>query len=171
MTNKLNQNEIKILRNKKRVGYVFSILTISFGLLFNIVYFLINKTLLNCLLIGILDIVIILFAYLICNKVNHKINLDLKSNKKVILKKIVEAKSNTSSYKPGSGVLYMPILTELFPKLRGKKMRKIEKYIFIANNREYEVDKETYHSLEESSTFYVHVAEHSGEVLNVVKPM
>ncbi len=167
MTKELTKKDRKILKYEKRIGFVFSGLIISFGGLFNLLYFVLNKTEQNYLLISLINLGILLLAYFVCNRINLKVNRDLKDNTKELLKKRVDKKIEEKSYEAGSGALYIPILGDLFPKLWGQKMRETPKYYVFTSDAKYEVDKEVYESLKIDTDFYVHFAKHSETVLNI----
>ena len=169
MTKELTEKDRNVLKYEKRIGYVFSGLILSFGGLFNVSYFVMKKTELNYLHIGLIDLGIIFLAYLVCHRINHKINLDLQENKKELLKKTVDEKKEENSYEAGSGSLYIPGLGELSPKLWGQKMRETKKYFIISNDNKYDMDKETYDKLKKCSDFYIHIAKHSGTTLKFSK--
>lgn len=43
MQTKLTENDIKVLKDEKRMGYIFSFIILSFGAFFNLIYFLSQK--------------------------------------------------------------------------------------------------------------------------------
>lgn len=169
MTRELTERDIKTLQFGKRIGYVFLFITLCFGALLNLSYFLLIKTEPNYLFVGLTDLGIVLLAYFICNRVNHKINQDLKENTKELLKRTVQEKKEGFCSEPGSGVLYIPILGDLFPKLWGQEMKMIKRYFIVANDYEHEVDIDIYSAFEEGAGFYIHFANHSGTVLGFSK--
>lgn len=169
MTKKLTDKDRKVLKYEKRIGFVFCGLIICFGCLFNLLYFILNKTGQDYLMVSLIDIGILLLAYFVCNRINLKINRDLKINTKEILKKSVVKKIEEKSYEAGSGALYSPILGNLFPKLWEQRMRETRKYYIFTSETKYEVNKEMYNSLLKDTDFYVHFAKHSETVLNFSK--
>jgi hypothetical protein len=80
MTKKLTDKDRKVLKYEKRIGFVFCGLIICFGCLFNLLYFILNKTGQDYLMVSLIDIGILLLAYFVCNRINLKINRDLKIN-------------------------------------------------------------------------------------------
>jgi len=169
MTKELTDKDRKVLKYEKRIGFVFSGLIICFGGLFNLLYFVLNKTGQNYLMVSLIDLGILLLAYFVCNRINLKVNRDLSDNIKEILKKRVDKKIEEKSYEAGSGALFIPILGNLFPKLWGQKMRETRKYYIFTSDTKYEVDKEVYDDLEKDMDFYVHFAKNSETVLNFSK--
>lgn len=169
MTRELTDQDIKTLQFGKRIGYVFLLITLSLGALLNLTYFLLIKSEPNYLFVGLIDLGIVLLAYFICNSVNHKINLDLKENRKELLKRTVQEKKEEFCSEPGSGMLYIPILGDLFPKLWGQKMKMTKRYFIVAEDYKHEVDTDIYNAVEEGSDFYIHFANHSGKVLGFSK--
>ena len=121
MTEKLTDKDRKVLKYERRIGFVFSGLIVCFGGLFNLLYFVLNKTELDYLMVYLIDLGILLLAYFVCNRINLKVNRDLKDNTKELLKKRVDKKIEDKSYEAGSGALFLPILGNLFPKLWEKK--------------------------------------------------
>ena len=166
MNIELTDKDRKMLKYEKRIGFVFSGLVICFGGLYNLFYFLTNNTGQNYLMISLIDLGILFLAFLLCNRINLKVNRDLNENMKVLLKKKVEKKIEEKSYEAGSGALYIPILGDLFPKLWGQKMRESRKFFILTNDAKYEVEKEVYVVLKKNADFYVHFAKHSETVLD-----
>lgn len=169
MTRELSEQDIKTLQFGKRIGYVFLLITLSLGALFNLTYFLLIKSEPNYLFVGLIDLGIVLLAYFICNRVNHKINQDLKDNRKELLKRTVQEKKEEFCSEPGSGMLYIPILGDLFPKLWDQKMKMTKKYFIVAQDYKHEVDADIYNAVEEGSDLYIHFANNSGKVLSFSK--
>lgn len=169
MTKELTDKDRKVLKYERRIGFVFSGLVLCFGGLFNLFYFVLNKSEQTYLIIILIDLGIVLLAYLVCNRINLKVNRDLKGNKKELLKKRVDKKIEEKSYEAGSGALYIPILGDLFPKLWGQKMRETRRYYIFTSDSKYEVEKEVYNDLKKDTDFYVHFAKHSETVLNFSK--
>ncbi len=169
MTKELAEEDRKVLKYEKRIGYVFSGLILSFGGLFNLIYFVLNNPGQDYLVVSLINLGILLFAYSVCNRINLKVNLDLKDNTKELLKKRVDKKIEEKSYEAGSGTLFIPILGNLFPKLWGQKMRETRKYFIFTIDTNYEVDKEVYDDLKKDMDFYVHFAKRSETVLNFSK--
>ncbi len=169
MNRDLTEKDRKVLKYEKRIGYVFSGLIICFGGLFNLFYFLLNKTGQDYLMVSLIDLGILLLAYFVCNRINKNVNRDLKDNKKELLKKRVEKKIEEKSYEAGSGALYIPVLGDLFPKLWGQKMGETRRYYIFTSDSKYEVEKEVYNDIKKDTDFYVHFAKHSETVLNFSK--
>ena len=169
MNRELTDKDRKVLKYERRIGFVFSGLIICFGGLFNLFYFVLNKTGQDYLMVSFIDLGILLLAYFICNRVNLKVNRDLKDNRKELLKKRVVKKIEEKSYEAGSGTLYIPILGDLFPKLWGQKMRETRRYYVFTSDSKYEVEKDVYDDLKKDTDFYVHFAKHSYTVLNLTK--
>ena len=65
----------------------------------------------------------------------------------------VKRKETVTSYEAGSGMLYIPILGDLFPKLFNQKMRPIQKYHILTEKYRYEVRKETYEEISVGDVF------------------
>ncbi|PKP19940.1 MAG: hypothetical protein CVU05_10210 [Bacteroidetes bacterium HGW-Bacteroidetes-21] len=165
MTRELTDKDRKVLKYEKRIGYVFSGLIICFGGLFNLLYFVLNETGQNYLMVSLIDLGILLLAYFVCNRINLKVNRDLKDNLKELLKRKVDKTIEEKSYEAGSGALYIPILGDLFPKLWGQKMRETRKYYVFTSDTKYEVDKDVYDELKKGTDFYIHFAKHSETAL------
>jgi hypothetical protein len=169
MIKELTDKDRKVLKYERRIGFVFSGLILSFGGLFNLIYLVLNKTVQNYLMVILIDLGIVLLSYFVCNRINLKVNRDLKDNKKELLKKRVNKKIEEKSYEAGSGALYIPVLGDLFPKLWGQKMRETRRYYIFTSDSKYEVEKEVYNDLKKDTDFYVHFAKHSETVLNFSK--
>ena len=169
MIKELTENDRKVLKNEKRIGYVFSGIIMSFGAFFNLFYFLLNKSDYDFLMLGIIDAGTIGLAYFVCNRINLKVNRDLKDNSKELLKRKLEKKAEEKSYEVGSGALYIPFLGDLWPKLWGQKMKETKKHFIVSNDYKHEVDLKTYNDLETGTNFFIHFANHSGTILSFSK--
>ena len=166
MNKQLTPEDQKVLKYEKRIGFVFGGLILCFGGLFNLFFFVGNKSGNGLLIIGLIDLVIIFLSIVVCNRINLKINRDLKDNiKEVIIYKVLE-KFEEKSYEAGSGTLNIPILGELFPKLWGQKMNETNKYYILTSENKFEVNKDLFDSLKKHSDFYLHQAKHSEKILN-----
>lgn len=165
----LTENDRKILKYEKRIGYVFMTLIYSFGGLFNLFYFIIQKDNPNYLMISLINLGIILLGFLACRLVNKDVNKDLKENNKTILVREIKKKYSEKSYETGSGNLYIPILGDIFPKLFGQKMREGTKYFIIAGEFTHEVEKNDFLNLKEGENALIHYGRNSGTVLRYEK--
>lgn len=150
MIDKLTEEDRKILKYEKRIGYVFSGIIVFCGGMFNLLYFTLNNTLPDYLLIGLINLGILMVAYFVCNRINLKINRDLKDNTKMILKRKVEQKIEEKSYEAGSGTLFI-----------GQEMKETMKYLIITTDNRYEIDKDLYDNIDKDTYFYIHLAKHS----------
>ncbi|HKK59170.1 MAG TPA: hypothetical protein VJ937_06810 [Salinivirga sp.] len=147
-TNKkpLTQEDKKMIRSEKRMGYVFATLILTAGAFVSMVLALLkpNDTSLLVLTIAITVALSLLILYL----VNRKHNLDIRVGYKLLKQALLTKKEKIVSYEAGSGKLYIPILAEIAPKLWGQKMRPSDKYYFIVEGEKYEVDETTYKNTE-----------------------
>ncbi|MFK5854783.1 MAG: hypothetical protein QM503_01545 [Bacteroidota bacterium] len=66
---------------------------------------------------------------------------------KVISKKIEE------SFEAGSGMLHIPILGSLFPKLFGQKMKPSYKYLIFTGKYRYVVEEKDYSNIHVGDSF------------------
>ena len=118
----------------------------------------------------LLDIAILSVSYLIYYKLNNTYDRDLKNRRKTIREKILGGKEPYEDVEPGSGILYLPILGELFPKLWGQKMRKTYNYRFIVENNKYDVDEAIYNLYQPGDKVYMAFGEQSGLFLGFLPP-
>ncbi len=133
----LTGRDRQMLKDDRRVGFVFFAIIISFGALFNLSYFVLNIAERDCMIITLIDLGVVLLACTVYYLVNRKTNRDLKCNTKGLIKKRVERKSEEIDYEAGSGTLYVPVLGDLFPKLWGDKMRELPKYYIFTDYAKY----------------------------------
>ena len=156
------------LKFEKRIGFIFALLVIAFGALINLVYIISNheKSLLLLLLI---DIGIVGLSYLICFLINRKINKDLRLGIKTVRIEKIEEKRDKTDCEVGSGVLYIPILGNLFPKLWGQKMKGNTKYILMVKEVGYTVEKKLFDSVIEGGFVEIHDSTYSNIFLELKK--
>ncbi len=165
----LTENDRKILKYEKRIGYVFMTLIYSFGGLFNLFYFIIQKDNPNYLMISLINFGIILLGILVCRLVNKDVDKDLKENKKTILIREIKKKYTEKSFEAGSGNLYIPILGDISPKLFGLKMREGTKYFIVAGDFTHEVNITDFLNLKKGENALIHYGTNSGTVLQFEK--
>lgn len=65
----------------------------------------------------------------------------------------VTRKEKKTSYEAGSGTLYIPIISDLFPKLFKQNMRSTHKFYIISDNTKYQVKEDVYNKLKEGDYF------------------
>ncbi|HET8687620.1 MAG TPA: hypothetical protein VFM18_13290 [Methanosarcina sp.] len=169
MTRLLTPDDRQTLKYEKRMGYAFAVLMVAFSGLLNIYYFCLCPGKPNLLLPGIFDPVLLFLAYFLSYRINLKINRDLKENKKETNRMILTGKEEKTEVQAGSGSLAIPVLGDLFPKLWGQRMSGMRRTFLTAGDKKYEASPELYDALKTGEAFYVHIAPHSGTVLNVTK--
>lgn len=167
----LSQQDREKLKLERRFGYVFAGAFIIFAILFNLVYFLTNKENSNYLLVTIVDVFVLIISYLVCYYANKNVNADLDGNQKQLHEKIIDSKAQEKTHEAGSGLPYIPILADLFPKSFSLGMKEHIKYLLIVKEYKHQVDKETYDNFEVGDKFILHLAPNSGIALNYTKPL
>lgn len=163
-----NEDKVKI-KFEKRFSYVLIILVLSVGLLFNLSYFIAFNDQLSLKGLIVIDLALLLIAFLLYFLMNNKLNKDLKSNHKAITLVKVDQKLILKSEEAGSGVLYIPILGYLFPKIWGQKMNNLDVYYLVINGFRYEVDKEFFDTVDEGEQIERHSAKYSKTILGFTK--
>jgi len=164
----LSAEEIVIIRKEKRMGYIFASLILMIGLLLNL-WIILDSAVENKGVLLIIDPLIVLISYFICRLVNSNLNKDLSAGVKTIISETVQKKEARKSGEPGSGVLYIPILGDLFPKLWGQEMRMTSVFKLVIGSVRYTVEEETYAKVEEGSAVKMHFAPNSKILLKVEK--
>lgn len=157
------------LKNEKKISYAFIVLVISVGLLFNLSYLIAFKEKLSFKSLIFIDLMFAIIPILIYYLMNKKINKDLKSNTKVITLVKIDEKIVVNTEEAGSGVLYIPILGELFPRLWGQKMKDIETYYLLIKGFRHEVDREFYESVNIGEEVERHSSKYSKTFLGFSK--
>ncbi|MGA3014947.1 MAG: hypothetical protein ABSD71_13045 [Bacteroidales bacterium] len=165
----LTAEDIKKLKYEKRIGYVFSAIIFSFGGLFNVIYFCTPLIELKLIFILIIDLLILIFGYLICFFMNKGFTNDLKSNKKKDKIERIVRKEEIIDYEAGSGTLDIPILSNLFPKLFRRAMRPIKILYLVIDNNRYPVDESFYNSVNEDELVIMYYSEYSETLLGFKK--
>jgi len=161
----LSKNDIKKLKYERRIGYVFMVLTYTFGGLFNLSCYVMEKINLSLVVLTFINFGMILLGILVAILINRDVNKDLKSNNKAVSVKTVIGKYTEKSYEAGSGNLYIPILGDMFPKLWRQKMRETTKYFIVTETYKHEVEKHEHELFEVGETILVHYGKSSGIVL------
>ena len=148
------------------MGWVFVIIIMAFGALFNLLAF--STPLMDLELRGILsvDLTLLLMAGSVWYSMNKKFISDLNKGKDVKLER-VEKKENLTVHEAGSGNTYIPVLGDLFPQLWGSRTRELERYNFIINNTRHEVEKDLFIKVEEGGLVEMHIARTSKELIEI----
>ena len=148
-TQPLSQKDIKTIRSEKRMGYVFASLVFTTGAFVSMVLALLMPGALVPVVITILATLAL--SILVMFVINRKHNLDIRNGYKQLKQAILFEKEKTVSYEAGSGMLYIPILADIVPKWWGQKMRPSDKFYFIVEGEQYEVDEDIYNKVEPQS--------------------
>lgn len=65
----------------------------------------------------------------------------------------VQRKETFKSYEAGGGTMYIPILSNIFPKLFNNQSKEILKYFIITSNTKYRVNEAIYNKLKVGDRF------------------
>lgn len=152
--NKMNVNELKILKELMAPGIVFGFLASIFLTGTILLMSLVNK-LTNNYIVVLGVIASLILGLLIFLNFTRKIRKDLKNKEKeTVLKKVISAKVK-DDYEPGSGMLYIPILGWLFPKLWGQKMKPIHRYKVQLADETIEISEQEFNLIKDKKQIKV----------------
>ncbi len=165
---KLSSEDIKELKYEKRFGFIFPAMIIALAVLLNTLYFLTQPEP-NMVYVILFNSAVLLLSLLLNYKMNHKLNMDLRKGIKISKRAEVQDKEHINSSEAGSGMLYIPILGDLFPKLWGQKMRLNKYYSLVLNNTRYEVDQNLYEAVAVGDEVNIYYAENSNSQLGIEK--
>ena len=165
----LSNNDRKKLQAERRIGYIFMAIIYLFGGLFNLIYFLISAFGIGQTALILIDSIVLVLGAIVMILINKQVNKDLKSNTKGVMTKTVKDKYTEKSHEAGSGMLYIPILGNLFPKLWDQKMRETFKYFIVTENYTYEVEMGEYEEFQIGEAIHVHYGKASGVILGYSK--
>ena len=164
----LTTKNIKTLKNEKRIGFVFSGLIIIFGILLSSAYIILNNDK-NWVLLLSIGFGIICLSYFIAFFMNRKINNDLRAGTKVVRIEKIEEKKHKTDYEAGSGMLFIPILGNLFPKVWGQKMKEYSKYLLAVQGVNLDVEKELFDNVVAGDLIEIHFSQYSKTLLEFKK--
>jgi len=166
-TRELTYLDRKVLKREKRIGYVFGLLIVCFGGLFNLFCYISDLYNSDFVMITLANFGILMIAIFVCSRINRSVRRDLTDNVKELLHRTVVKKTEQKTYEAGSGALHAPILGDLFPQLYSQKMRMLMKYTIHTDDGKFEVSKDQYRSMKKGSVISVHIARHSRTVLGL----
>ncbi|MFO7864994.1 MAG: hypothetical protein R6U85_13430 [Salinivirgaceae bacterium] len=161
----LSPADRKAIRYEKRMGYIFAILILTAGAFINLILFLLHPEQLKMLIF--IDVTIVSLSVFVLIMVNRKHNKDLKNGEKVLKEAALQAKKQETSYEAGSGMLYIPILGNILPRLWGQKMRPSQKYFFKVEGERHEVDEQTFKSTNVGDLVMLHFTLNSDNFLGI----
>jgi len=133
---RLTSEDIKVIKEWRRMGRIFFIFLLLFTVLINAGYLLINENIDSSFVI-LIDAGIFLACVFLLYFINRKYNRDLKIGMKIIKIEKVQDKIDYISHEPGSG---MPM-----PNTLG--MKSIPVFYLIINRYRQLVDEELYNSV------------------------
>ncbi len=163
----LTEKDRKYIKYQMRMGWVFAIIILSFGGLFNLVYFATPLFDFSPDKMLWINLTILSMAGSFWVSMNRKLIADLRTGKEVKLEKVTK-KEDLSVNEAGSGNLYIPLLGDLFPSLWGQDARKVERFNFIINNTRYEVEKGLFNKVSEGDLVEMHIARASRELIEIL---
>ena len=146
MTMTLNKNDIKILKKELFIGNMISTIIILSIIIFDLAKLLLND--IDLLFLIILNVLGIIFTSLFNILYNLNIRKDIKYNSKHYEIKRVDEKIRNIEYEVGSGALYIPLLSDLFPNIWGQKMNKEELLYFKIEDELIPVNNEIFDSIQ-----------------------
>ncbi len=167
ITSMLTDEDRSFLKYEKRLGYTFSGIVFWGGTALSLFTWYNIQSRAEYINVIIVVLGSIFATFLVCNRINYKVNRDLRNNRKELIKCRVVNKKEEKSWDPGSGSLSVPILAKLFPKLWNQKMTERRKYYICTEKEQYEVDKNLYDCLKKDDYFFVHIAIHSEILVNI----
>jgi len=165
---RLTTEDISKIKYEKRIGFVFSAILFTFGIIANLITIFSFKKEMSLTLI-LIDLAVIFICVLIPYFTNKKYNMDLKNGEKIVKIEQIQKKVIHIVYEAGSGKLYIPILGDLFPKQWGQKMREIPKTSLIIKRARYHIDKELFDQLNDGENIEMHYAKYSEFFLGIYK--
>ncbi len=153
MEKTLNENDIKLLKSEKRIGYSFLLLIYALAGLSNLAYYLINKENINFSLLLFGNLGVIMLGLFVCTKVNKDVNLALRLNRKTfIVREVIEKYERIDFHSTGRF-----------------KMKEVTKYYIHTGNFTHEVDKIVYDKLIPGDLIHIYYGKNTGIVLSYEK--
>lgn len=125
--------DFNTLKMAAKPGKVFAVIVLAFTALW-ILYLSVTSQYTSSLELVGFSLFGVCVAYGIAYIMNRSIYKDIKSKDFYLEKGVVEEKQVRKEGVAGSGVLYIPILGKLFPKLYGQKMCIENQYYVVINN-------------------------------------
>ena len=149
----LTQEDRKILKYEKRIGYVLSMFIFALGGILSL-YLYVEE---NWLFFKLISSGTVILSFLTAFLINRKINKDLKTGTKFVRKERIMGTKHEIDYEAGSGAL------------QGGKMKPYSKYTLIINGIAYNIEKELFENVKEGDLIEIHEAIFSGVLLGFKK--
>lgn len=167
---RLNQNDIKEIKEMKKPGLVLPFL------LFLLSCFFIIPALFDTIAghftwleyLGIVSLIISL-CFLLNWGINRKYNNDLKYGIKIIETEVIQQKLEKKSYEAGGGSMHIPILGWIFPKLFSQTPKLTVICYLVIKNTRFEVAESLYDSVEEQEIVNLYYTKFSKTLLEIKK--
>ena len=154
------------LKRALRPGFVFAFIIIAFTLLALVVgSFLGELDSPHLLIISVTGLLLSVFVYWLVNKNVHN---DLKTKAVDVVEGVIQSKASKEEGIAGSGVLYIPILGDLFPSIWGAEMSTQKYYKVIINNTVYTLSEQVYNKIEEGDKVSLLFSKQAKILLDIV---
>ncbi|RUA23837.1 MAG: hypothetical protein DSY76_08865 [Bacteroidetes bacterium] len=162
MRTRLTKEDKEFINYQMRGAKVLAFLIISFGGFYNFFYFSIPEFQIPNIFLLLIDLGVLLFAWLVYYYGTRKYYLDLQEDYKNIKLAKIMKKESYESFETGSGSLYIPVLGNLFPKLFSLDMKSKNRYYFFVNNTRMRVDADSYNRFKEGDEYKMYYTPVSG---------
>jgi len=162
MRTRLTKEDKEFINYQMRGAKVLAFLIIAFGGFYNFFYFFIPEFQIPNIFLLLIDLGVLLFAWLVYYYGTRKYYLDLQEDYKNIKLAKIMKKESYESFETGSGSLYIPVLGNLFPKLFSLDMKSKNRYYFIVNNTRMRVDADSYNRFKEGDEYKMYYTPVSG---------
>ena len=151
----LTQEDKKILKYEKRIGYALSMFIFALGGILSL-YLYVEE---NWLFFKLISSGTVILSFLTSFLINRKINKDLKTGTKFVrIEQIMETKHEID-YEAGSAM----------PRPFWREMKAYSKYTLIINGIAYNIEKELFENVKEGDLIEIHEAIYSGVLLGFKK--
>lgn len=154
------------LKRALRPGFVFAFIIVAFTLLALLVgSFLQELDSTHLVLISVTGILLTAFVYWLVNKNIHN---DIRTKAVDVVEGVIQSKVSNEEGIAGSGVLYIPILGDLFPSIWGAEMSTQMYYKVIINNTVYTLSEQVYNKIEEGDKVSLVFSKQAKILLDIV---
>ncbi len=155
MEKPLSYSDIKQIQKAKRLGYIFAVMFLFWGVVWNLYYYYTTQLGENeTQIIVCVDILIVSTSILISKLINRSHNRDLLLGRKNVIVETIEEKVICVEYEAGSGGLF-------------RKMREIHQPYFIINGYKHPVEKSLYDKAVNGSLVEMHFTSYSDKLLEI----
>jgi hypothetical protein len=163
---KFNSDDLAVLSSEKRSSYLLAAIILAFGVLFLLIYSIVDieKSIYPRIVIVLISLSLSFLAYYLTSR---KYNRDLALGEKTIKIEEVQEVESIIDYEAGSASINLPVISRIFPFFDREEMKTQSKTYLVIGGYKYSVESTDFIDTKKGSKVVMSYAPHSGVLLSI----